>query len=284
MRKALLAVACVTTALSACDRFRRADTEVERAVDAADVIQQVDLSDAMMRSGDPEDAVAYFARSATEEPGRVDLRRGLAQSLVRAGKADEAVEAWERVVAHPDATPADRVALAEALVRVGDWDGAEGALAATPPGHETGERFRLEAMIADSNQEWDRADAFYGRAVSLSDDPAGVLNNWGFSKLSRGDNAGAERLFARALNEDPALFTAKNNLVLARGARREYTLPIVEMDQTEKAMLLHTMALAAIKQGDVVTGQTLLRDAVETHPQHFEAAARSLDALEANVN
>ena len=51
--------------------------------------------------------------------------------------------------------------------------------------------------------------------------------------------------------------------------------------------LLHaasTLALAAIKQGDVTTGKALLRDAIDTHPQHFEAAARSLKALEANVS
>lgn len=284
MRQALLAVACLTAALSACDRFRNTDAELDRAIDAADVIEQVDLSDAMMRDANPDDAVAYFARTATEKPGRIDLRRGLAQSLVRAGKPDEAATAWERVVGHPDATPADRVALAESLVRLGEWDRAEEALAQVPPSFETGERYRVEAMIADSNQEWDRADAFYGRAVTLAREPAGVLNNWGFSKLSRGDHEGAERLFGRALQEDPALFTAKNNLVLARGARREYTLPIVEMTQTEKAMLLHTMALAAIKQGDVATGQTLLRDAIDTHPQYFEAAARSLDALETTLN
>jgi hypothetical protein len=56
------------------------------------------------------------------------------------------------------------------------------------------------------------------------------------------------------------------------------------MDQTERAQLLHTLALSAIKQGDVSTGKGLLRDAIDTHPQHFEAAVRSLEALENNVS
>ena len=55
------------------------------------------------------------------------------------------------------------------------------------------------------------------------------------------------------------------------------------MTQTERAQLMHTLALAAIKQGDVVTGRGLLQQAIETHPQHFEAAVRSLEALDANV-
>ncbi len=87
-------------------------------------------------------------------------------------------------------------------------------------------------------------------------------------------------MFGDAIRQDPTLFTAKNNLILARGAQREYTLPPIEMDQTERAQLLHTLALSAIKKGDVETGKGLLQDAINTHPQHFETAVRSLRALE----
>ena len=106
------------------------------------------------------------------------------------------------------------------------------------------------------------------------------MNNWGYSKLTRGDYPAAERLFSDAIRQDPALFTSKNNLILARAAQRDYTLPVIPMDQTERAQLLHTMALSAIKQGDLETGKGLLREAIDTHPQHFEAAVRSLRALE----
>jgi Flp pilus assembly protein TadD len=110
-----------------------------------------------------------------------------------------------------------------------------------------------------------------------------VLNNWGFSKLTRGDYSGAERLFTDALRNDNELFTAKNNLVLARGAQRNYDLPVIPMTQIERAQLLHTLALTAIKQNDLTIGRGLLGEAIETHPQHFEAAVRSLRALEDNV-
>ena len=172
------------------------------------------------------------------------------------------------------------VDLADALIRNGDWDGAKEALDKVPPTHETFKRYRLEAMVADANQEWKRADSFYEIAVSLTTRPAGVMNNWGYSKLTRGDYSEAERLFGEAIRQDQTLFTAKNNLVLARGAQRNYSLPVIPMGQTERSQLLHTMALAAIKQGDVATGEGLLREAISTHPQHFEEAVRSLRALE----
>ena len=121
----------------------------------------------------------------------------------------------------------------------------------------------------------------YDIAVGLTTKPSGTLNNWGYSKLTRGQYQEAEKLFNEALTYDAGMFTAKNNLVLARAAQRKYDMPVVEMTQREHAELLYTAALSAIKQGDVITGKALLSEAIDTHPQHFDAAVRSLEALEA---
>ena len=52
------------------------------------------------------------------------------------------------------------------------------------------------------------------------------------------------------------------------------------MTQEERAQLLYTAGLAAVKQGDVAQGKQLLQAAVDTSPVFFEAASRSLKALE----
>ena len=273
----LLAIA----ALSACEK--NGDAEVARAMRDVNVVDETNLNDVMLTVADPAEAVAYFKRATANDSGRIDLMRGLGKALIRASNTTEAVAAWKSVVAHPEATNDDKVDLADAQIRAGLWEDAQATLNSIPPTHETFERYRLEAMVADSNGQWDRADSFYEIAIGLTTKPAGVLNNWGFSKLSRGDYVGAERLFNDALQQDSTLFTAKNNLVLARGARRNYDLPVISMSQTERAQLLYTMALAAIKQGDVTIAKGLLREAIDTHPQHFEAATRSLRALEENV-
>ncbi|MDF1804129.1 tetratricopeptide repeat protein [Thalassovita sp.] len=281
MRHPLIFTLCLTGAvsLSACDQIR-GKNEVDRAISAVNAVDQNNLSDIMLTVADPNEAVIYFTRSVKENPDRVDLRRGLATSLVRANRATEAVPVWRKVVEHPEALNDDRVDLADALIRTGKWDEADKVLDGVPPTFETFKRYRLEAMVADSNKEWKKADSFYEIAVGLTTRPAGVLNNWGYSKLTRGDFSEAERLFSDAIRNDEKLFTAKNNLVLARGAQRNYALPVIPMSQTERAQLLHTMGLSAVKQGDVTTGKGLLREAIDTHPQHFEAAVRSLRALE----
>jgi Flp pilus assembly protein TadD len=277
----MIAALAGLTLVSACTPS--GESEVDRAMREADIVNDASFNDVMLTVGEPEEAISYFTRALVAEPGRIDLQRGLAKSLIRAGRATEAVTAWQAVVDHPDATNDDRVDLADALIRSDNWAEAETVLDAVPPTHETFERYRLEAMIADSHEEWSKADSFYEVAVGLTTTPATVLNNWGFSKLTRGDFPGAERLFTDAIRNDGQLFTAKNNLVMARGAQRNYDLPVIPMTQIERAQLLYTLALVAIKQNDITIGKALLQEAIDTHPQHFEAAVRALRALEDNV-
>src|SRR6056297_1050065 len=283
MRHPILFSLCIAAfaGLSACDDKNQ---DATRAVAGVNVIDETNLNDVMLTVADPNEAVTYFQRATSEQPDRIDLHRGLAKSLVRAKRNVEAVSAWKTVTAHENAVDEDRVDLADAYIRNSQWEEAETKLDAVPPTFETFKRYRLEAMVADSNKEWKRADSFYETAVGLTTKPAGVMNNWGYSKLTRGDYKEAERLFADAIRLDQSLFTAKNNLILARGAQKKYSLPVMQSTQEERAQLLYTLGLSAIKQGDTNIGKGLLRDAIETHPQHFEAAVRSLRALENNVS
>ena len=269
--------------LSACNGAQDiTDEELEEALEDVNVIDATNLNDVMLTIADPDEAVSYFQKTSAANPDRIELKRGLGVSLVRAGKPSAAANTWAEVLNMTGATSEDRVEYADALVRANRWDEAEAQLDRIPPTHETFKRYRLEAMIADSNKEWSKADSFYEIAVGLTTRPSGTLNNWGYSKLTRGDYPGAEQLFGEALTYDSSSFTAKNNLVLARAAQRKYDLPVVPMTQTERAELTHTAALSAIKQGDVNTGKSLLQEAIETHPQYFDAAVRSLEALDAD--
>jgi len=280
MRHLILIPAMIAGGLVLSGCAEKSDETVERAFQDVNVVDESDLNDVMLTVADPNEAVSYFQRALKSNPGRIDLQRGLAKSQVRARRNTEGVSAWTKVTRMDGATADDKVDLADALIRAGDWDKAKKTLDSVPPTHETFKRYRLEAMVADANLEWNRADSFYETAVGLTTRPAGVMNNWGYSKLTRGDYSDAERLFGEAIRQDQTLFTAKNNLILARGAQRKYTLPVIPMDQSERAQLLHTMALSAVKQGDVETGKNLLSEAISTHPQHFEEAVRSLRALE----
>ena len=279
-RPALLAL-CLSgiATLPACQQgISRA--AADKAVSEVAQVDQSNLNDIMLTVADPTEAVTYFKNALTVSPDKIELKRGLAKSLVRANLYTEAASILTEIIASPDGTDDDRLALADVLIRSNEWQQAETILNQIPPTVESYERYRLEALVADSKKDWKKADSFYEIAAGMTTKPQGVLNNWGFSKLTRGDAAGAEKLFIQALTYDPTMFTAKNNLVLARAKQHKYELPVVQMTQMERAQLLYTAGLAAVKQGDITEGKRILHEAVDTSPTYFEAAARSLAALE----
>ncbi|KEP68254.1 hypothetical protein DL1_12760 [Thioclava dalianensis] len=285
MRHPLLLAAfagCAISTLSGC-MGNNSNAEVAEAMKTVNAVDGTEMSNVMLTVADPNEAVAYFSRTAQESPDRIDIRRGLAKSLVRADKPTQAVKVWQEVLAMPGATEDDKVSLADAQIRSNDWAGAKATLNSVPPTVETYDRYRLAAMIADSEKKWKKADSFYETAAGLTTTPSGIYNNWGFSKLTRGDAAGAEKLFKEALSYDPDRFTTKNNLVLARASQGKYDLPVIEMTQGERAQLLYTAGLAAVKRGDVNMGKTLLQDAIDTNPQYFAQADRALKALDAGT-
>jgi len=279
MRITMLGLACATSlVLMGCEMGNQ--NQVDENLKDVNVVAESDLADVMLTVADPDEAVIFFQRTLRENPDGIQYMRGLGMSLTRAKRPQEAVAIWAKTVKHPDATEADKLKYAESLIRNSDWDRAKTVLDEIPPTIETYDRYRLEAMVADSRKEWKRSDAFYEVAVGLTTKPAGALNNWGYSKLTRGDYIGAERLFMQSLKQDSSRFTVKNNLVLARAAQGKYTLPVINLTQIERAELLNTMGLSAVKKGDIQTAKSLFREAVETHPQYFESAQRSLEALE----
>ncbi len=265
--------------LAACAKESE-EEKVERTFQEVNVIDETNLNDVLLNAADPNEAVTYFLGAVSKNPDRIDLQRGLAISLGRAKRTTEASTAWKRVNSMKGANNADKIEYADALVRNGNWSEAKTVLDSVPPTFETFKRYRLEALVADSRKDWKRADHFYETAIGLTTRPGGVMNNWGYSKLTRGEYAEAERLFTDAIRQDRSLFTAKNNLVLARSAQGNYSMPVVPMTQVERARLLNTMAISAVKQGDLATAKNLFREAIATHPQHFDEAVRSLRALE----
>ena len=244
-------------------------------------VAKAEIGRLMLADADPAQAAAYFQARLRAAPDDAAARRGLAQSLGRAGRTEEALAAWTAISEDGGTTAEDAVGFAEALIRARRVDEAKRVLDSVPPMHATYDRYRLEAIVADHRRDWEAADAFYETAAALAEEPASILNNWGFSKLTRGDSRGAERLFTEAITQDATLFTAKNNLVLARARRGVYALPRVPATAEERAQMMLTAAKAAMRGGDTDIARELLQRAVETHPRHFPAATKALEGLSA---
>lgn len=249
-----------------------------------DVIEATDQTDIMLTLAQPNEAVAYFRRKLVKEPQNETYLRGLAISLNRAGRADEAAVAFNQLADAGFATPDDRIAFAETLIKNGAIEEAESQLAAVPPTVETYKRYLLEAIVADNNKDWKRADSFYDTARGLTAKPAAVLNNWGMSQMARGNLDDAAEKFQEAISFDPGMFPAKNNLITARGQLGIYRMPVIPMSEIEEAQLLYNLGVIAARNDELDIARGLFSLAVETHPQHFPEAADNLAALETTIS
>jgi Flp pilus assembly protein TadD len=247
------------------------------------LIDAAEVGDLLLTAGDPEESVAYFQTALAQEPERADFRRGLAISLGRAKRYPESARIYQEMIALGQAEPGDRMEYALIIARMQKWDEVRGIVQSLPGGLNTSRRHMLEAMLADHDQNWGAADAAYARAETLTTNPAGVLNNWGVSMMSRGDLKRAEATFERALSFNSRLFNAKNNLAIARGLQGNFQLPVVPMTEKEKAIILNNLGLIALRKGERNIAKGLLAAAVESHPQHYASAADRLAALEAVV-
>ncbi len=266
--------------LSGCDRVSLADRPDPLG---STIIDAAQIQDLLLTAGDPEESVAYFEAALAEEPERVDFRRGLALSLTRARRFPEAARVYQEMVALGQAEAQDRMEYGFLSARLENWDEADRLAASLPGGLNTSRRHTLDAMLADRRQDWAAADAAYARAEDTSSNPAGVLNNWGVSRMSRGDLPSAEQTFLQALSFNSRLFSAKNNLAIVRGLQGNYRLPVVPMTEREKAIILNNLGLIALRKGEGRIAKGLFAAAVDAHPQHYAAAADRLAALEAVV-
>lgn len=273
---AALQAALVAAALAACSSPNPESL-------SGNIIDDARINDLLLSAGDPEEAVLYFESALAQEPDRADFRRGLALSLARAKRYPESARVFQELVALGQAEPADRVEYAQVAARLEKWDDVRAVVAELPAGLNTVRRHLVEAMLADHDQDWGAADAAYQRAETLATNPAGVLNNWGVSLMSRGDLDRARLTFERALSFDSRLFNAKNNLAIARGLQGDFTLPPIPMTETEKAFILNNLGLIASRGGENEIARGLFAAAIEAHPQHYAAAASRLQALESVV-
>lgn len=246
---------------------------------APDIVREAGLSEQILNSGDPKSAVAYYQRAVAATPDDVAMRRGLARANLRAGDLRGAAGAMDAVLASGAATPQDQVDRAFIAVKLDDWERASAMAAALPADHDSARRAQLEALVADRAREWSAADAAYARALAAAETPAQVLNNWGVSRMARGDAEAAAATFQRALAVDPRLFAAKNNLAIARAMSGSYVLPDGVATDRERAVLKHNMGLVALRRGDAAAARRLFDEALATHPQHYRAAAEQLAAL-----
>jgi len=128
----------------------------------------------------------------------------------------------------------------------------------------------------DRKRNWAQADQCYQRAAQANPGAAEIHNNRGYSLLQRGQHAASVPLFRQALQIDPTLEAARNNLTLATALQGGYEGALAAIPSETMPVALNNVGYAALLRGDYPSAETYLTRAVQTSPRHFERANENL--------
>jgi len=178
--------------------------------------RHVNLGDAMLAAGRPDEAILHFRRALEIDPSLVDVRTQLATLLQKQGDGARATEELRTALADRDDNPAVRFNLAVALEREGDPAGAqqlyEEALA-LDPGYEMA-RLNLGILRARAG-DLPGAIVHFEAAVRSNPTSARAWNNLGLALTAAGRADEAVPVLERAVVLRPDYPEARNNLRLA---------------------------------------------------------------------
>jgi Flp pilus assembly protein TadD len=218
-------------------------------------------------------AVASGAKGETVD-------RLLADLAYASRNSDEALARYKVLVGlHPnDGSTLERAAIS--AVRVGEVALAKGLTdhAVSLPG-ASWRSWNARGVVADLMRDFDKADSSYRRALELAPGQAEILNNLGWSRLLRGDWAGALAPLEEAAKLAPKNARVANNVELAKAALAA-ELPERRPGESEDewAMRLNDAGVVARLQGDRARAIAAFAQAIEARGSWYERAANNLRA------
>jgi Flp pilus assembly protein TadD len=154
---------------------------------------------------------------------------------------------------------------------------------AVVPANASWRAWNARGVYADLTQDWPMADEAFAQARKLAPNEARVANNQGWSKLLRGDWAGAVTVLEEAASLDSKSDRIANNLELAKSGLTA-DLPERHPGESDQdwAARLNDAGVAAELTGDRKRAVSAFTQALDVSPAWYARASNNLDALSSN--
>lgn len=231
-------------------RIEQARIMIGNAVQAGAQGPQLDrlLADLAFGSGDYRLALARYEALLASNPGHSLLAERVGICAIHLGDAARATSAIGQATASPAAS----------------W-----------------RAWNARGVLADQRGDWDEADLSYARSAKAAPDRPEILNNHGWSLLSRGRWNAALALLEQAVLLDPKSPRIANNLELARAAVSE-DLPRRHDGESDGdwAARLNDAGVVAGIRGDRKRAIAAFAQAISARHHWFDRAANNLAVAE----
>jgi Flp pilus assembly protein TadD len=212
-----------------------------------------------------------------------DPRGKLAAAELRLALGDTggAMQVFRTLVDEPTVAADARQGFGITLILVGDTEVAFKELSAAVEQDPT--RWRAWNALGayyDAQDNWEKAEDAYRRALAVRPNEAMILNNLGFSLLMQDKADDALRPLQEAMRLDPESPLIKTNVRLALARKGEYRRAGGGSgSDTELAQALNNVGYIALMEGDYVLAEAYFLRAMEADPTFNKVAWRNLNYL-----
>lgn len=276
LRGAAAAMACALL-LTAC-----AGTQEELKVQAPPAVapEMVATAEQAVAEGRYADAKLLLERILLSEPSNSRARLAMAEIKLGYRNLDQAEKGFSALVEVPEvAARAEQGRGIALLLKERDEAALSALQRAVALDPALWRAWNGIGMLHDRVGQWDQAVEAYGRALAIKDDSAMLYNNRGFSRLLRRDAAAAIADFDKALQLDPDLAAARENLRLAYAWTGRYEQALLGVSRKDIGRAYNNIGFVALLRGDLPTAESYLLRSMEADAYFNKVANRNLEYL-----
>ena len=228
-----------------------------------------------------ESAASLFSKALTMDPHNGDAQMGAGEAALRAGKAEDALHWFGQ--AETQAGYESRALMGEASAQAA-LDNVDAAVTllrrCVDLAPHDADAWVALARIYESRSQWADANKAYLAAINAQP-TAQSYNDYGVCLFGQHRNAEAREQFLKALDQDPALAEAQNNLRLTYAWEGNYQEAMMQVPAAEKPQVLNNIGVVAMERGDTRNAELFFAEAIRTSPTYYKKAVENLQALKA---
>lgn len=275
--RALAAAGACALLLAACSTAAVEQVQVEAPAVSPEVIA---VAEKAVSEGRYDDAKLLVERVLLSDPANPRARLAMAEIQLAFRNLGAAEKAFAGLAQSPEvAAPAEQ-GLGITLLLKGQEEAALLALErATGLDPAQWRAWNGIGLLHDRAGQWDEAVAAYDRALAINGESAMLYNNRGFSYLLRRDAKAAIADFGRALQLDPQLDAARENLRLAFAWAGQYERALLGVSRKDIGRAFNNIGFVALLRGDLPAAESYLLRSMEADAHFNKVANRNLEYL-----
>lgn len=275
--RSLVAAAACTLILSACATSEEAPVQAQPEPVSPEIVAAAERA---IEQENYADAKLLLERVLLAEPGNLRARLAMAETQLAFGQLEAAAEAFEALTKVPEVAARAQQGRGITLLMKGKERPAlfllEQAVAQDPG---LWRAWNAIGTLHDRAGNWEEAGLAYDRALEIRPDSAMLYNNRGFSHLLRRDHAAAIADFDTALQLEPDMEAARENLRLAFAWAGQYDQALVGVSQKDIGRAFNNIGFVALLRGDLPAAESYLLRSMEIDPKFNRVANKNLEYL-----